>query len=116
MSVTPQTCVVRALGASRSMIFGQYIIEVILLGLIGGIISLGIAKMGLTGMLWIYLENIPPEFKLIESPDGESAYTRFDLKLLLVSLILAITAAVLCALYPAYRACRIPPAEYLKVN
>jgi len=116
MSVTPEACVVRALGASRLMIFSQYVIEVVLLGIIGGIISLGIAKAGLEGMLWIYLENIPPEFKLIASPDGESAYTRFDGKLLLTSLMLAITAAVLCALYPAWRACRIPPAEYLKMN
>jgi putative ABC transport system permease protein len=116
MSVTPEACVVRALGASRMMIFTQYVTEVVLLGLIGGILSLAIAKAGLAGMLWIYLENIPPEFKLIASPDGESAYTRFDARLLLISLLLAVSAAVLCALYPAWRACRIPPAEYLKMN
>jgi putative ABC transport system permease protein len=116
MSVTPEACVVRALGASRMMIFTQYVTEVVLLGLVGGILSLGIAKAGLEGMLWIYLENIPPEFKLIASPDGQSPYTKFDGKLLLISLVLAVTAAVLCALYPAWRACRIPPAEYLKMN
>jgi putative ABC transport system permease protein len=98
------------------MIFTQYVTEVVLLGLVGGILSLGIAKAGLEGMLWIYLENIPPEFKLIASPDGQSPYTKFDGKLLLISLVLAVTAAVLCALYPAWRACRIPPAEYLKMN
>jgi len=117
MSVTPQACVTRALGATRGAIFLQYIIEVLVLGGIGGFLSIYVSKVALVGIVWVYTENLPPEFKQIQTQLGvESPYVQFDTTLLVISFCLALLAALISALYPAWRACRIPPAEYLKVN
>ena len=117
MAATPQACVTRALGATRRDIFLQYVLEVLILGVIGGAISIYISKAALTAMVWVYLSNLPPEFKQVqETGFSDSPYVQFDTTMLIITFCLAIAAAVLSALYPAWRACRIAPAEYLKLN
>ena len=117
MSITPQACVTRALGATRADIFLQYVVEVLVLGVVGGLLSIYVSKAALFGIVWVYIENLPPEFKQIQSQVGvESPYVQFDTTLLVMSFCLALLAALVSALYPAWRACRVPPAEHLKVN
>jgi putative ABC transport system permease protein len=117
MAATPDACVIRALGAPRSLIFTQYVVEVVILGIAGGMLSLVVANAALEGMLWVYLENLPAEYKQIQSIDtADSSYIKFDTALLLYTLALSIGASLVSALYPAWRSCRIPPAEFLKMN
>lgn len=117
MASLPETSITRALGAPRVLIFFQYVFEVMILGAIGGLLSIWISKSVLSAMLWVYLENLPPEFKEVQSQVGTStAYIQFDAYLLTITLIVALVASFLAALYPAIKACRMQPAEYLKIN
>ncbi len=117
MAAAPEACVLRALGASRSLIFTQYVIEVVLLGILGGLLSIAVAKAALKGMFWVYIENLPTEFKQVQSVDpSESTYIQFDTELLIYAFVLATIASLVSAIYPAWRSCRIPPAEFLKMN
>ncbi len=115
MSVTPEASVTRALGATRTDIFLRYLLEVGVLGLLGGILSLYVARIALRSMLWVYISNLPPEFKEITGI-GENPYIQFNTSLFLATFALAIAASLIAALIPAWRACHVPPAEYLKVN
>lgn len=116
-AAAPQACVLRALGASRAMIFIQYVIEVVLLGLIGGLLSIVVAKVALKGMFWVYLNNLPAYLKQVQSVEsGDSGYIQFDAQLLMYAFVLSALAALLSAIYPAWKSCRIPPAEFLKMN
>ena len=115
MSVTPEACVMRALGATRGDVFLRYVLEVGVLGLLGGLLSVYIARFALHAMVWVYVSNLPPEFKEIQGV-GDSPYVQFDTTLFVVTFTLAISASLIAAALPAWRACRVPPAEYLKLQ
>ncbi|MBO6655863.1 MAG: ABC transporter permease [Pseudomonadales bacterium] len=117
MSVAPEASITRALGATRSHIFLRYVFEVMILGLLGGLISIYIASVALKGMVYVYIENLPPDFKQIQGAAiDDSPYVQFDVTLLVLTFILALAASILAALIPAWRACSAPPAENLKIN
>jgi putative ABC transport system permease protein len=90
----------RALGASRAMVFREHLIEVGLIGFVGGLLGLGIAVGGLALMRTLY--------------DNLDRLTRLDLPMIAASMLIAIVAGVLAGLYPAWRVCRVQPAAYLK--
>lgn len=90
----------RALGASRNTIFRQQILEVVVIGLIGGLLGLTLARMGLMGIEVLY-----------KSPPG---LARLDWVMTLTAIATSIAAGVFAGLYPAWRVCQIPPASQLK--
>ena len=92
----------RALGASRSTIFQQHIVEVGVIGLGGGVLGVGVAALGLLGIRHLY--------------DKYDALTRMDLPMILIALGIAIASGVLAGLYPTWRVCRVQPAMYLKTQ
>lgn len=91
----------RALGATRSMIFRQHLIEVAAVGLVGGMLGLGLAWLGL--QMVAYLADAPEQL------------VRLNLELVAIALGLAILATLVAGLYPSWQIGRIPPARYLKV-
>ena len=96
----------RALGASRRVLFQQYLVEAGLIGLAGGVLGLGLA--------WLGLEGIKAQF-----PTEAEAVARImvlDWNMALVAVLLAIVASLITAIYPTWRACSIQPAAYLKAN
>jgi len=93
----------RALGATRSTLFIQHMIEAGLIGLGGGILGLGLAWLGLRG-----IEVLFGEF--VENLVG------MDWVMVLTAVGLAIFSALLAGLYPTWRACRIAPAGQLKTQ
>jgi putative ABC transport system permease protein len=95
----------RALGASRTAVFLQRLAECALIGVIGGIVGAGIAALSLR------LINAAVPARNV----GDGAMV-VDGYALAVALVLAVLAGVAAGLYPAWRACRIPPAIQLKVN
>ena len=93
----------RAVGASRSNVFSQYIVEAALIGFAGGLFGLVLTRLGLFGIDRLYTgaTNIQ---KLLQ----------MDWLMVLTAIALAVLAAIAAALYPTWRVSRIQPASQLK--
>lgn len=95
----------RALGASKSALFTQYIIEAGMIGVAGGLAGIGMTWLGLRG-----IENVFSEYEFI-------AYlVSMDWTMILAAVALAIVSALGAALYPTWRACRVSPATTLRIQ
>lgn len=92
----------RALGASRTAIFRQQLVEVSVIGFAGGLIGLGLAGLGLQGIKAIY-----------EAPSG---MVSLDWVMVFTAIGISIASGVVAGLYPAWRVCQIPPAAQLKTQ
>jgi len=92
----------RAMGASRRAVFAQLLVEAALVGLAGGIVGLLLAALG----LWVVRQQ----------PVPYAAFAHMDGSMLGATFVLAVCAALLAALFPAWRACRIVPARLLKTQ
>jgi len=93
----------RALGASKSSLFIQHMIESGMIGLGGGVFGLALAWLGLRGIEMLFGE-------FIENLVG------MDWVMVLTAIGLAILSALLAGLYPTWRACSIAPASQLKIQ
>ncbi len=92
----------RALGASRRALFAQLLIESGVIGLVGGVGGLLLALLG----LWLVRQR----------PSAYAALAHLDMSMLFGTFALALCAALLAGLLPAWRACQIAPALQLKSN
>jgi putative ABC transport system permease protein len=92
----------RALGASKTAIFRQHLVEVGVIGLCGGALGIAVAAFGLLGVRQMY--------------DNYDALTRLDVPMGLVALGIAILSGVLAGLYPTWRVCSVSPAAHLKTQ
>jgi putative ABC transport system permease protein len=90
----------RALGASRRAIFAQCLIEAGMVGLVGGVLGLGLAELG----LWAVRQQ----------PADYAPLAHLDPVMLLTTFVLAIAASLLAGVLPAWRACLVSPAIQLK--
>ncbi|HEX5757270.1 MAG TPA: ABC transporter permease [Arenimonas sp.] len=90
----------RALGATRTEIFRQYLTEAGVIGLVGA--GLGIAW---TLAAMAFLRRFDPAIALI---------ARLELDMTLITVVVSLAAALLAGLLPTWRACRITPALQLK--
>jgi putative ABC transport system permease protein len=93
----------RALGATRSSLFVQHMIESGMIGLGGGLLGLGLTWLGLRGIETLFGEDVQNLVNL-------------DWVMVLTAIALAIISALIAGLYPTWRACRIAPASQLKLN
>jgi len=89
----------RALGATRVDIALQYLGEAIVIGLIGAALGLLLARQAL---------------HLIGSYRRLELMAHMDPQMLVVSLLLSLSAAVVAAALPIWRACQVAPAIQLK--
>ena len=92
----------RALGASRSTLFAQLLVESGVVGLAGGLGGLLLALLG----LWLVRQR----------PSDYAALAHLDFGMLVATLVLAVLVTLLAGLLPALRACRVAPALQLKSN
>ena len=90
----------RALGASRRAIFGQYLVEAAAIGVVGGVLGLLFALLG----LW----------SVRQEPDSYSRLAHLDPAMLFATFALALAASLLAGWLPAWRACRVAPAIQIK--
>jgi putative ABC transport system permease protein len=90
----------RALGASRSEIFRQFLIETVVVGLVGGVLGLLLAfgALQLIAMSGKAMANL----------------ARMDWEMLGLTFIISVSAAILAGLLPTWRACQVTPAIQLK--
>ncbi|MBU2882758.1 ABC transporter permease [Psychrosphaera sp. B3R10] len=98
----PEIGVRRALGANKRQIFLQHLVEVSVLGLLGGVIGIGIAQLGLWGV------------RVTSSQYADLA--GMDLTMVLTAPAIAIGACIIAGLYPAWLVCKTQPAIYLKTQ
>ncbi len=95
----------RALGASKSALFSQYIIEAGMIGVAGGLAGIGMTWLGLRG-----IENVFSGYDFI-------AYlVSMDWTMVMGAVALAIVSALCAALYPTWRACSVSPATTLRIQ
>lgn len=95
----------RALGASKSTLFAQYIIEAGMIGVAGGFLGIGLTWLGLRG-----IENLYSEYEFIQH------LVRMDWSMVGLAVALAIVSALGAALYPTWRACSVSPASTLRIQ
>ncbi|MEP1446975.1 MAG: ABC transporter permease [Paraglaciecola sp.] len=90
-----------AVGASKSDLFKQHLVETAIIGLMGGIAGILLALVGLQGIKSLYGDFVDDLASL-------------DLSMVLVALSIALISSILAGLYPTWRACNIAPATQLK--
>jgi putative ABC transport system permease protein len=92
----------RALGATRSQLFAQHLVEAGVIGISGGLIGLFLTWLGLMAVRGLYadLNNV----------------ARMDWFMVFTAIALSVAAAVLAGLFPTWKACQITPAVQLKTQ
>ena len=102
------TGVRRALGASRRQIFLQHLVEVGALSVLGAVLGLALAAIGLAAIHHLYASAH------LGQRGGYQELTHFDSAGVAWAVVLAIAATLAAGFYPAWRVGRLPPAVYLK--
>ena len=93
----------RALGASQSDIFKQNLIEVSLIGFVGGVAGLLFALVGLKWVRDLFGDSL-------------DRMSTLDPTLIIMGVVVAILASILSGIYPSWRAASAPPAANLKTQ
>jgi len=106
----------RALGASRMDIVRQHLIEVMVVGLLGGAAGLVLTLGGLAALkAWLYSGYLVGS----ENPDNVAlaeSFVHMDLSVIVIAIGLSLLTGLLAGLYPAYRIGRLAPATFLKTQ
>ncbi|MFT4887084.1 MAG: putative ABC transport system permease protein [Pseudohongiellaceae bacterium] len=95
----------QALGAHKGSLFIQHVIEAGFIGLIGGLLGLGVAAIGLEGIRVLLGEDMMM-----------TEWIQLDTTVASVTIGLAITSTIVAGMYPIWRACNINPAIHLKTH
>jgi putative ABC transport system permease protein len=100
---SPEIGVRRALGASRREVYLQFLVEAGTVGLAGGVLGLLLTGLGVLGVGLVFDEQI-------------ARLATLDVKLVALTLCVAVLATLLAAFYPTWRAAQVQPAWQLKSN
>jgi putative ABC transport system permease protein len=87
----------KAIGATRSVILSQFLIEAVLICLIGGLIGLGLAY----GLSFAISKLLPSEMPI---------------SLAILAVILSLVVGIISGLVPSYRAAKLDPIEALSYD
>jgi putative ABC transport system permease protein len=93
----------RAIGASKGDIYIQCLVEVAVVGLIGGLLGLALTAVGLSAERLVLGEYSAP-------------FAHLNPSMVLMTVALALAATISSSLYPTWRASRVQPAWQLKVQ
>ena len=95
----------RALGATRTDIFLQHVVECELIAMIGGAIGLLLSLGGLAALnAWL------------KTTASRGDFFHLDTRMVLLSVGLSLAAGLVAGVYPAWRTCRLAPAVHLKLQ
>ena len=90
------------MGASRRHVFQQNLVEVGLIGVLGGLAGTGLAWLGLRAVESMY--------------QGYQHLVHLDATMLLTAIGVATVFAILAGMYPVWRVSRLAPAGLLKTQ
>ncbi|MCB1669966.1 MAG: ABC transporter permease [Gammaproteobacteria bacterium] len=94
----------QALGANKASLFIQHVVEAGFIGLLGGLLGLGVAALGLQGI------------RILLGDLMVTDWIQLDTTVVTVTIGLAILSTIVAGLYPIWRACRINPSTHLKTQ
>jgi len=102
----------RALGAKKTTIMTQHLLEVAIIGILGGIVGLALSYVGLIGMrnIVVYSSDYT-----IAAQDIAHAF-RLNWVMIGNAFLIAIGSTILVGLYPIWRVCNGKPAQQLKAQ
>jgi putative ABC transport system permease protein len=103
MRRAPEIGIRRALGASRAVIYRQFLIEAATMGFVGGLLGVALTLLGVWSAGGLFEPTIA---RLVHA----------DTSLIALTVLLAMTATVAAALYPTWRAAQTQPAWQIKIN
>jgi len=95
----------QALGAHKGSLFIQHVIEAGFIGLLGGVLGLGLASLGLEGVKQLLGEDLM-----------QTQMIQLNTTVAMITILLAIASTIIAGLYPIWRACNINPAMHLKTQ
>lgn len=97
----------RALGASRKDVVRHHLAEVLIIGVLGGVLGVIVAWLGLFGIRALYSSELHDRYERL---------TDMDVTVVLAAIALSLLAGLVAGLYPAWRIGRTPPSRYLKTQ
>jgi putative ABC transport system permease protein len=103
MRRAPEIGIRRALGASRRSVYRQFLVEGMSIGFVGGVLGVVLTLLCLQGIGGFFEPRIA---RLVHA----------DASLIGLTVLLAVVATVLAALYPTWRAAQTEPAWQIKIN
>ena len=98
----PEVGVRRALGASKSEVFKQHLVDVGLIGIAGGLLGLALGQLGLLGVKSLY--------------SSYSQLVHMDTTMIFTAIGIALSSSLIAGLYPAWLICQTNPSVYLKAQ
>jgi putative ABC transport system permease protein len=90
----------RALGANHNAVLSQFILETVCIGLVGGLLGLLLATIGLQGIKQLY--------------SGYGQLVTLNMPLVIFIMCLAVISSIAAGIIPIWQACRPAPAFQLK--
>lgn len=103
MRRAPEIGVRRALGASRVTIYWQFLVEGAVMGLVGGLAGTALTILG----VWAASALFAPKIARL---------VHVDASLIALTVLVAVIATLVSALYPTWRAAQTQPAWQIKIN
>lgn len=106
----------RALGASRMDVVRQHLVEVVIVGLLGGAVGLFLSFVGLRAIRAV---NSRPFPGMDDNPARvaiQQSLTNLDFQMFAVALALSLLTGILAGLYPAWRVGKLAPSSFLKTQ
>lgn len=95
----------QALGAHKGSLFLQHVIEAGFIGLLGGVLGLAVAALGLEGIKVVLGDDLIL-----------TDWIQLNPTVVAVTIVLAIFATIVAGFYPIWRACNVNPAIHLKTQ
>jgi putative ABC transport system permease protein len=114
LRAAPSTGLRRALGASRLDIVRQHLVEVTVIGMLGGAVAFIASLCGLAALrIWLFgpmqSDSDDPQISALVR-----SFVHIDLSMIALGVGLSLLAGVLAGLYPALKFSRVAPATFLK--
>lgn len=102
----------RALGAKKWVIMYQHLLEVIIIGFMGGVVGVIVTYFGLQGMMRISLYS--SDYTIMAR--DLLPYYQLNWAMIATAFLVAICSTIIVALYPIWRICNVSPASQLKAQ
>ena len=103
---TRELALLRCLGASRRQVMGSVLLESVVVAVVASVVGLGLGVLIAQGLRAL--------FSRVFGADLPSTGTQFQLRTVIVSLLVGLVVTVLSALLPARKATRVPPVAALQ--